>query len=232
MGMLRVTQAVLMPLIYTAPQRFVGTGVLFLGKAFFNGGILFSAIVFIFIALISLHSFLLLVKAKLVIPGSFGDIGGTLYGNWMRQLILGSIVISQLGFVGAYIIFVAENLQSFVLGVTNCVHNIPVRTFILAQTLVFLPLSLIRDIVKLSTTALIADVFIVAGLVYIFGSEISLIVERGTREVQLVNWGKASLFVGTAVYSFEGIGLIVPITDSMREPRKFPKVLTGVMAYY
>ncbi|KAJ3740590.1 transmembrane amino acid transporter protein-domain-containing protein [Lentinula detonsa] len=40
-----------------------------------------------------------------------------------------------------------------------------------------------------------------------------------------------SLFVGTAVFSFEGIGLIVPIVDSMREPHKFPTVLTGVMAF-
>ncbi|KAK7031269.1 hypothetical protein VNI00_013520 [Paramarasmius palmivorus] len=231
-GNATVTQAVLMLL-----KGFVGTGVLFLGKAFFNGGILFSSLVFIFIAIISLHSFLLLVRAKLVVPGSFGDIGGTLYGNWMRQLILGSIVVSQLGFVGAYIIFVSENLQAFVLGVTNCVHNIPVRMFILLQTLVFLPLSLVRDIVKLSTTALIADAFIVAGLVYIFGSEIKLIAERGTRDVILFNPGKASLFIGTAVFSFEGIGLIVPITDSMREPHKFPAVLTvlfggaGALAY-
>lgn len=35
----------------------------------------------------------------------------------------------------------------------------------------------------------------------------------------------------TAVFSFEGIGLIIPITDAMREPHKFPKVLTGVMIF-
>ncbi|KAL0068784.1 hypothetical protein AAF712_004113 [Marasmius tenuissimus] len=225
-GNATVTQAVLMLL-----KGFVGTGVLFLGKAFFNGGILFSSLVFIFIAVVSLHSFLLLVKAKLAVRGSFGDIGGALYGNWMRQLILSSIVISQLGFVAAYTIFVAENLQAFVRGVTNCVQNVPVRTFILLQALFFLPLSLVRDIVKLSTTALIADAFIVAGLIYIFGSEFKLIAERGTRDVILYNPAKASLFIGTAVFSFEGIGLIVPITDSMREPHKFPKVLTGVMAF-
>ena len=43
--------------------------------------------------------------------GSYQDIGGTLYGPWMRYLILGSIVVSQMGFVAAYTIFVAENLQ-------------------------------------------------------------------------------------------------------------------------
>jgi amino acid permease len=76
-----------------------------------NGGILFSVTVLSFIALISLYSFLLLVKAKFVVSGSFGDIGGALYGPWMRYAILTSIVVSQMGFVCAYIIFVSENLQ-------------------------------------------------------------------------------------------------------------------------
>ena len=39
---------------------------------FYNGGILFSSAVLTFIALISLYSFLLLVKTKFVVPGSFG----------------------------------------------------------------------------------------------------------------------------------------------------------------
>ncbi|KAJ4477472.1 vacuolar amino acid transporter 4 [Lentinula aciculospora] len=225
-GNATVGQAILMLL-----KGFVGTGVLFLGKAFMNGGILFSSLLFIFIAVISLHSFLLLVRAKLVVPGSFGDIGGVLYGPWMRHLILSSIVLSQIGFVGAYMIFVSENLQALVSSVTHCVQYVPVKYFIIIQSIIFLPLSLIRDIVKLSTTALVADAFILVGLVYIFSSEISLVVERGTRDVKLFNPKDFSLFVGTAVFSFEGIGLIVPIVDSMREPHKFPAVLTGVMAF-
>lgn len=80
-------------------KGFVGTGVLFLGKAFFNGGILFSTIVMLGIASISLWSFLLLVKTRLVVPGGFGEIGGTLYGNWLRTTILTSIALSQIGFV-------------------------------------------------------------------------------------------------------------------------------------
>ncbi|KIK10232.1 hypothetical protein K443DRAFT_670855 [Laccaria amethystina LaAM-08-1] len=225
-GNATVTQAVLMLL-----KSFVGTGVLFLGKAFLNGGLLFSTLTFTFIACISLYSFLLLVKTKFVVHGSFGDIGGAMYGPWMRYLILGSIVVSQLGFVAAYTIFVAENLQAFVMGVTNCTKLIPVQYFIVMQLCVFLPLVLIRDLAKLSTTALIADGFILAGLVYIFGSEISLIAQRGIAEVKLFNPKDFPLFIGTAVFSFEGIGLVIPITDAMREPHKFPATLTGVMAF-
>lgn len=221
-----VTQAVLMLL-----KAFVGTGVLFLGKAFFNGGILFSSIVLVLIALISLYSFLLLVKTKFVVSGSFGDIGGTLYGPYMRLAILTSITVSQIGFVAAYTIFVAENLRAFVMAVTNCMNIVPIQYFILAQLVVFLPFALIRNLAKLSTTALVADAFILAGLIYIFGSEFAIIGKQGISDVQLFNPKDFPLLIGTAVFSFEGIGLVIPITDAMKEPKKFPKVLTGVMLF-
>lgn len=40
--------------------------------SFFNGGLLFSTLTLVFIALISLYSFLLLVKTKFVVSGSYG----------------------------------------------------------------------------------------------------------------------------------------------------------------
>ncbi|KAI5118134.1 hypothetical protein M0805_001733 [Coniferiporia weirii] len=221
-----VTQAVLMLM-----KSFIGTGVLFLGKAFFNGGILFSTLMLVGIALISLYSFLLLLKAKTVVRGSFGDIGGKLYGPWMRYAILTSIAVSQLGFVSAYTIFISENLRAFVLAVTNCVHSFPVQYFILLQLILLLPLVLVRNIAKLSSAALVADVFILAGLLYIFGSEFAIIADRGIAKVELFNPKDFPLLIGTAVFSFEGVGLVIPISDSMREPRKFPAVLTAVMLF-
>ncbi|KAG8998442.1 neutral amino acid transporter [Tulasnella sp. 427] len=221
-----VPQAVLMLL-----KSFIGTGVLFLGKAFYNGGMLFSSAVLVFIAMISLHSFLLLVRTKFVVSGSFGDIGGILYGNWMRNAILSSIVVSQLGFVSAYLIFVAENLQAFILAVTKCSTELPIVQLILVQLVLFLPLALVRNLAKLSTTALIADAFILVGLVYIGSNEFAVIAQRGMARVELFNKKDFPLLIGTAVFSFEGIGLIIPITDAMREPKKFPKVLTWVMIF-
>ncbi|KAI0029278.1 transmembrane amino acid transporter protein-domain-containing protein [Vararia minispora EC-137] len=219
-----VGQAILMLL-----KSFVGTGVLFLGKAFFNGGLLFSTITLSAIALISLYSFLLLVETKFIVSGSFGDIGGALYGPWMRYTILTSIAVSQIGFVSAYTIFVAENLQAFVMAITNCAQFIPTVYIILMQLVVFLPLALIRNLAKLSVTVLIADAFILAGLIYVFGSEVSIIANRGVADVAMFNPKDFPLLIGTAVFSFEGIGLVIPITDAMREPHKFPAVLSGVM---
>ncbi|EGO25072.1 amino acid transporter [Serpula lacrymans var. lacrymans S7.9] len=219
-----MTQAILMLL-----KSFIGTGVLFLGKAFANGGLIFSLVTIAAIALISLYSFLLLVRAKFVVSGSFGDIGGALYGPWLRYAILSSITISQIGFVTAYTIFVAENLQAFLLAASKCVTQMSVPALILVQLVIFLPLAMIRNLAKLSTAALVADVFILAGILYIFGSELSIISKDGIAEIKMFNSKDFPLFIGTAVFSFEGIGLVIPITDAMREPRKFPKALTGVM---
>jgi len=79
-----------------------------------NGGMLFSNLVLLFIAALSYYCFVLLVKTRLRVAGSFGDIGGILYGERMRILILSSIIISQIGFASAYIVFTSENLQAFI----------------------------------------------------------------------------------------------------------------------
>lgn len=178
-----------------------------------------------------------------------------LYGKWMRYMILTSIILSQVGFVAAYTIFVAENLQAFVMAVTKCRAFVATGLLILAQLVIYLrelsrrrrrhdsracmmlighacnctALAMIRNIEKLSGTALIADVFILLGIVYIFGHEIKLLATDGLADVKLFNPDSFPLLIGTAVFAFEGVGLVIPITESMREPHKFPGVLSGVM---
>lgn len=82
------------------------------------------------------------------------------------------------------------------MGITQCAKIISVQYFILMQLAIFLPLALIRDLAKLSTSALIADAFILVGLLYIFGSEVSIIAERGTAPVRMFNPSDFPLFVG------------------------------------
>ncbi|CAG8527979.1 12313_t:CDS:2 [Gigaspora margarita] len=198
--------------VFLLLKSFVGTGVMFLPKAFFNGGMIFSTIVLIGIASISLFAFLLLVETRFYVPYSFGDIGGVLYGRWMRSAVLFSITISQ---VAGY--FSNKNMDT--------------SWFIVGQLFVFAPLAMIRRISRLSFTALIADAFIMFGLLYLYYYDIFRLSTKGVGEIILFNPRDFALFIGTAVFTFEGIGLIIPITESMKEPKKFPKVLIGVMIF-
>ena len=211
-------------------KSFVGTGVLFMPRAYLNGGMLFSNVVLLGVASLSYYCFILLVNTRLKIEGSFGDIGGILYGRSMRFLILTSIVLSQIGFVSAYIVFTSENLQAFILAVSQCRTWIDIKFMVLMQLIVFLPLSLIRDISKLGVTALVADFFILLGLVYLYYYDIFTIVSNhGIADIHQFNPKDWTLFIGTAIFTFEGVGLIIPIQSSMKKPSEFPPVLAIVM---
>ena len=210
-------------------KSFIGTGVLFLPRAYLNGGMMFSNIVLLGVASMSYYCFILLVNTRLKVEGSFGDMGGILYGKWMRGLILTSVALSQIGFVSAYIVFTSENMQAFVLAVSKCRDFIDIKAMVFMQLIIFLPLSLIRDIGKLGSTALIADAFIFAGLIYLAYFDISIIKEKGVADIVNFNPQDWTLFIGTAIFTFEGVGLIIPIQESMRQPSNFPPVLAGVM---
>ncbi|KAF9976697.1 neutral amino acid transporter [Actinomortierella ambigua] len=168
-----------------------------------------------------------LPKAE-VVPASFGDIGGHLYGKWMRWAVLFSIAISQIGFVCAYMSFVATNLQALTHSIFDGLE-FPAYYFVLVQLVVFIPLAMIRNIARLSFTAVVADIFICFGLIYLYYFDFFTLATSGLSDIKLFNEKDFALFIGTAVFTFEGIGLVIPITESMKEPEKFPKVLTGVM---
>ncbi|PHH86484.1 hypothetical protein CDD83_10185 [Cordyceps sp. RAO-2017] len=210
-------------------KSFVGTGVLFLPRAYLSGGMMLSNLVLLCLACLSYYSFVLLVSTRMRVDGSFGDMGGILYGKWMRTLILASIVISQIGFTAAYTVFTAENLQAFIRAVSDCRTSISIPWLILMQTVIFLPFSLLRDIGKLGFTALIADAFILIGLAYLFYYDVLTLYTNGLADIIMFNEKDWTLFIGTAIFTFEGIGLVLPIQESMKHPQKFPRVLFLVM---
>lgn len=220
------TKAVLLLL-----KAFIGTGILFLPKGFFNGGLLFSIFALMFFSILSYWCFLLLIDVRVKSQvNSFGDIGNKYFGSKMRSCILTSIVLSQIGFASAYIVFVAQNLKSVTTAIfpdNSIFTSIPILIF--TQLLIFIPLSLTRNIAKLSGTALIADFFILCGIVYIYYTCSFEIILNGMKRVEFINPSNWTIFIGTAVFTYEGIGLLIPIQESMKHPEKFTSCLGGVM---
>ncbi|KAI8882497.1 hypothetical protein K501DRAFT_186619 [Backusella circina FSU 941] len=208
-------------------KAFIGSGVLFLPKAFENGGLALSSFLMIAIAAICLFSFLRLVKTQQIIGGSYGDMGGYLYGRYVRYTVLFFIVLSQIGFVCSYFVFISGNLVNVVNVLSHCKVTIMQKYYIWFPLIVIMPLVLVRHIAKLSFTAIIADIFILFGLIsclYFTSYELS---HKGIGPgVKAVNSANFAMMIGTSVFSFEGIGLVVPIVESMREPNRFPFVVT------
>ncbi|KAK5092279.1 hypothetical protein LTR24_005416 [Lithohypha guttulata] len=194
---------------FTLLKAFIGTGIMFLPKAFNNGGIVFSSMTLLAVSSVSMLAFHLLLQCRSSIGGGgYGEIGHAIGGAKMRNIILGSITLSQLGFVCAGLVFVAQNLYSFII----------------------IPLAFIRNISKLGPAALLADVFILIGLVYIYWYDIATLAQDGINKT-VVNFNSDyyTLTVGSCIFTFEGIGLILPIQSSMKKPAKFEWLLGTVM---
>ncbi|AET41532.1 Avt3p Ecym_8249 [Eremothecium cymbalariae DBVPG len=212
-------------------KAFVGTGVLFMPKGFQNGGWLFSCGCLIFFGVVSCFCFLLLIEAKTeACVNGYGDLGRVAYGKSMQRGILASIVLSQIGFSAAYTIFTATNLQVFFGEVFGWSHRLSVYIFL--QLVVYLPLALTRRISRLSGTALAADVLILFGLVYVYGYSAVYVLRYGvaSQSMKMFNRQDWTLFVGTAIFTYEGIGLLVPIQESMSRPGRFASCLVWVIA--
>lgn len=220
----------MMQSFFTLLKAFIGTGIMFLPKAFNNGGIIFSTLTMVVVSTLSMLAFHLLLQCRNQYGGGYGDLGKAIGGPKFRSLILTSIGISQIGFVCAGIVFVAENLFSFLEAVLKGPSPLPIKAIIALQLIALIPLSFIRNISKLGPVALLADVFILIGLTYIYYFDIATLATEGvSKSVQLFNPQDYTLTIGAAIFTFEGIGLILPIQSSMKKPQAFESLLAVVM---
>ncbi|KAI1645289.1 transmembrane amino acid transporter protein-domain-containing protein [Daldinia loculata] len=215
---------------FTLLKAFIGTGIMFLPKAFNNGGILFSSLTMLAVSTVTMLAFHLLLACKAKYDGGYGEIGHAVAGKFMRGLILFSITMSQLGFVCAGMVFVAENMSSFLKAVLHGDSPLSPTSLILIQLILLIPLAFIRNIAKLGPVALLADACILLGVTYIYYYDIAHLASNGIHEsVVLFNPAKYTLTIGAAIFTFEGIGLILPIQSSMTKPERFEWLLGTVM---
>ncbi|KAL4865777.1 hypothetical protein BDV12DRAFT_199853 [Aspergillus spectabilis] len=216
---------------FTLLKAFIGTGIIFLPKAFRNGGILFSSVTLVTVAAISTLCFHLLLQCRRHYGGGYGDLGERISGPKLRALILASVAISQIGFVCACIIFTAENMRAFFLAVLpETLQYLSTVRLIIGQLVLLIPLAMIRNISKLGPIALVADAFILFGLGYIYCYDITSLASRGMApNVELFNSSSFTLTIGSCIFTFEGIGLILPIQSSMKRPQNFDGLLYTVM---
>ncbi|KAK1753856.1 transmembrane amino acid transporter protein-domain-containing protein [Echria macrotheca] len=214
----------------TLLKAFVGTGIMFLPNAFNNGGLLFSSVAMAVVSVVTMIAFHLLLQCKKRYGGGYGELGKAIAGEKMRGLVLSSIALSQLGFVAAGIVFVAENMLNFLNVVTGGHSPLSTTGLITLSIIILTPLSWIRNMSKLAWVAMVADVCILFGVTYIYQYDAKVLWDHGMHKtVVMFNPEKYTLMIGAAIFTFEGIGLILPIQNSMAKPERFEWLLGSVM---
>ncbi|KAJ2686256.1 hypothetical protein GGH99_003533 [Coemansia sp. RSA 1285] len=211
-------------------KAFVGTGVLVLPKAFSNGGLLAASATMFFVAWYAWHCMAILGEVYLRLGGSYSDLARTLFGRWASRAVTASILLAQIGFCAAYTIFVATNARDLWNSLTGCRFNVSPTVWVLAQLAAYVPLSWVRRIKQFAPFAVAANAFIMAGLAYVLAYDGFLVASAGAADIVQYNAARFPLFVGTAVFAYEGVTLVIPVIDSMKHQDQFAKVLTAALA--
>ncbi|XP_004697152.2 proton-coupled amino acid transporter 2 isoform X1 [Echinops telfairi] len=232
----------------------MGTGVLGLPLAIKNAGILMGPLSVLVIGFVACHCMRLLVKCarhfchRLNKP--FMDYGDTVlhglesspslwlqkHAHWGRDTVTLFLIVTQLGFCCVYIVFLADNLKQVVEAVNstavNCHSN---ETATLTPTmdsrlymLSFLPflvlLALIRNLRVLTIFSMLANISMLISLVII-----TQYIAQGIPDLHSLplveSWETYPLFFGTAIFSFESIGVVLPLENNMEDSRRFPAIL-------
>ncbi|XP_039692575.1 proton-coupled amino acid transporter 2 isoform X1 [Pteropus medius] len=156
---------------------------------------------------------------------------------WLRHMVSFFLILTQLGFCCVYIVFLADNLKQVVEAINgttnNCHYN---ETVILTPTLdsrlymlAFLPvlvlLALIRNLRVLSVFSMLANLSMLLSLVIIAQYSVQEIPDP-SRLPLIASWKTYSLFFGTAIFSFESIGVVLPLENKMKNTRRFPAILS------
>ncbi|XP_013395783.2 proton-coupled amino acid transporter 4-like [Lingula anatina] len=213
----------------------IGTGILSIPLAIKHAGLLVGMVGMIVLGIISVHCMhLLLICSREfgdrthrrhleyndVIELAFED-GPKIFqkfSNAARFAVNLFIIVTQLGFCCVYIVFIAANIKQVVDVYIN--PSFPLRIYELFVCILLVLVVFIKHLKWLAYCALFANLLTVAGLL--------IILQYTFRSLQPVStfplfsdMESLPLFFGTAMYSFEGISLVLPIKNKMKEPDAF-----------
>ncbi|XP_030378761.1 proton-coupled amino acid transporter-like protein CG1139 isoform X2 [Scaptodrosophila lebanonensis] len=215
----------------------VGAGLFAMGDCFKNGGLVGATIMMPIIAVMCVHCERMLIRGSMLAvektPGAvFYDYPETVekcfeYGprplrrmsRAMKLIVEMFLCVTQFGFCAIYFVFITENLYQVLQqnGIDISMSMVMLITLLPAM----IP-SLMTNLKYISPVSLLANVALLFGLI----ATLTISFQEGPMpsisERHLFTSGaQLSLFFGTALFSYEGIALILPLRNSMREPEQF-----------
>ncbi|THG15213.1 amino acid transporter AVT3B-like [Camellia sinensis] len=229
----------------------VGAGVLGLPYTFMKTGWLTSLLMIFSVAALTYHCMMLLVRIRKKLDSnnnnnndstkinSFGDLGYAVCGSLGRLAVDSMIILTQAGFCIGYLIFIANTLANLFnsspltnLRLPSKILGISAKSFYIWGSLPFqLGLNAIPTLTLLAPLSIFADIVDVGAMGIVIAENFSTFMKH--RPI-VEPFGSLSAFfygLGVAVYSFEGVGMVLPLESEAKDKNKFGKILGITMAF-
>uniref|UniRef100_A0A3Q2XHH6 Solute carrier family 36 member 1 n=1 Tax=Hippocampus comes TaxID=109280 RepID=A0A3Q2XHH6_HIPCM len=230
----------------------IGTGLLGLPLAVKNAGLVLGPVSLLCMGLIALHCMRVLVDCSHYLSAKPSLTYGEAvqysmenvswlrrHSHWGKRTVNLFLIITQLGFCCVYFVFLSDNVKQVVEAANATTFNCQVdggnqtqvlvpsfdsRLYMLCFLPAFILLVFTPNLKYLAPLSLIANLVMATSLVLIYFYSITHI--KYPIDLPLVGQAKDyPLFFGTAIFAFEGIGVVLPLENKMHRPQSFPLVL-------
>lgn len=213
----------------------VGTGILAMPAAFKHAGLAVGTGGILVIGLICIHCMHMLVKCQEVLCQKlnfpfldYEDVAENAFANgpvklqkfskFFRKAIILFLFITQLGFCCVYVFFVSDSISNVVSNLFG--YKLHANWCMLMLWPCMILVNMVKSLKHLAYASAAANVLQLAGLSLVLINLVQGL--PNTRQAKLVAEPTTMpLFFGTAVYAFEGIGIVLPIKKDMAEPGAF-----------
>jgi proton-coupled amino acid transporter len=206
---------------------FVGAGLLGVPDAFQQAGWVLGSITLVAVAGLNLYAMLLLpqVKRSLQAQGyddicGYGDLGRCIMGPKGERFVQFCLGISQAGFGTAYLIFISANLWSIAKVPRALVCGLCVPG--LAGLVQF------REMKSLAPFSLLANGANACALLAVLFQDYESYTPHNDT-IHQVKWDGFLYVIAITIYSMEGVGLILSLQSSCKQPSQFPLLLRSVI---
>lgn len=154
---------------------------------------------------------------------TFESIGYILYGKWGRTIVDVSLLSSQVGFCVVYVIFLGDSLHTIIPSISKLLWMFIIIPILILECWV----RELKYLAPLSFTAV--TVFFCGFIIVLYYS-----IKQPSFGSHSLSYFPSSLsefatFVSIAVFSFEGIGLVLPVEYSLRDKKNFVKLFVSAL---
>ncbi|XDA77079.1 hypothetical protein R6Z07F_007225 [Ovis aries] len=232
----------------------IGTGLLGLPLAMKNAGLLVGPVSLLAIGILTVHCMVILLNCahhlSQRLQKTFVNYGEAMmyslqtcpnawlrtHSVWGRYTVSFLLIITQLGFCSVYFMFMADSLQQMVeeAHVTSktceprkilvLTPNVDIRFYMLTILPFLILLVFIQNLRVLSIFSTLANITTLGSMALIFQYIMQEIPDPRNLPL-MASWKTFLLFFGTAIFTFEGVGMVLPLKNQMKHPQQFSFVL-------